>query len=59
MVTLFQRFSIAFLLLVVVFVAIKEASGNPAQEQHDVNSVADAMRYLQDLENKHQFARPR
>lgn len=59
MVTKMQRLSFAALLLALIFIAISEVSANPGQEQHDVNSVADAIRYLQDLENRHQFARPR
>lgn len=59
MVTSIQRLSVATLLMTLVVIFIKETSGNPGQEQHDVNSVADAIRYLQDLEMKHQFARPR
>jgi hypothetical protein len=55
MVSLMQRLSVAALLLVLLFIAITETSGNPGQQ----NDVADAIRYLQDLENKHQFARPR
>jgi hypothetical protein len=54
-----QRFSVAVLLLALILIAVSESSANPGQEQHDVNSVADAIRYLQDLESRHQFARPR
>jgi hypothetical protein len=54
-----NRISAAVLLLALILIAISESSANPGQEQHDVNSVADAIRYLQDLESRHQFARPR
>lgn len=59
MVTKMHRSSVAAVLLILIFIAISETKANPGQEQHDVNSVADAIRYLQDLENRHQFARPR
>lgn len=59
MVSIIQRLTVASLLCILVLTVVKESSGNPGQEQHDVNSVADAIRYLQDLENRHQFARPR
>lgn len=59
MVTVIKRLSVAMLLCALVITAVKESFANPGQEQHDVNSVADAIRYLQDLENRHQFARPR
>lgn len=59
MVSSIQRLSIATVLLVLVCVMIKETTANPGQEQHDISNVADAIRYLQDLENRHQFARPR
>jgi hypothetical protein len=50
-----------FVLIVLALVAFKTeaTNANPGQEQHDVNSVADALRYLLDLENKQHFGRPR
>lgn len=59
MVSITQRLSVATLVLALILISITETAANPGQEQHDVNSVADAIRYLQDLENRHQFARPR
>lgn len=59
MAPMINRISAAVLLLALILIAISESSANPGQEQHDVNSVADAIRYLQDLESRHQFARPR
>lgn len=57
--TLSQRLSVTALLLMLILVMMKETTANPGHEQHDVNSVADAIRYLQEMENRNQFARPR
>lgn len=57
-----KRLSIAIMLVMFFFIVIMEqATANPNPEQHEpVNSVVDALRYLQDIEKQHgQFARPR
>jgi hypothetical protein len=52
-----RRITIAITLLVIVSIAIMECSGNPNPEQHETGeNVANAIRYLQDLER---IARPR
>lgn len=58
MLTMTQRLSVIALIFMVVFFKISETAGKPGPEH--VNSVADTLRYLQDLENRHaQYARPR
>ncbi|CRK92361.1 CLUMA_CG005935, isoform A [Clunio marinus] len=59
MMSVIQRLSAATLIVALLLITLNESSANPGQEQHDITSVADAIRYLQDLENRHQFARPR
>lgn len=54
-----RHFMAIFVISALVLLALAPtADATPGQEQHDVNSVADAMRYLQDLESKH-LSRPR
>ena len=56
-----QRLSIFLFIGLIMFLSISKADCRPAGEDgSDANSVAEAIRYLQDLENKHaQYARPR
>ena len=53
-----RRLSVALTLFVMISIAMMECSGNPNPEQHEGGNVAvaDAIRYLQDLER---IARPR
>ncbi|CAO1440005.1 unnamed protein product [Diamesa hyperborea] len=53
-----QRLSIFLLIGLIMFLSISKADCRPAGDD-EANSVAEAIRYLQDLENKHaQYARP-
>jgi hypothetical protein len=55
-----KYFMSLFVILVLALIALTETTNaNPGQEQHDVNSVAEAIRYLLELENKQNFGRPR
>lgn len=58
-----QRLSIFLLIGLILFLSISKTDCRPApagEDGSDANSVAEAIRYLQDLENKHaQYARPR
>lgn len=50
-----RRITVAIALFI-FSIAIMECSGNPNPEQHETGDVANAIRYLQDLER---IARPR
>ena len=51
-----RRLAIALTLFVMISIAMMECSGNPENHEGGNVAVADAIRYLQDLER---IARPR